>query len=68
MELQDGILQISSFLAVTMGIVVLFVGKRLNDFIGVLRAFSIPEPVSGGLLFSVILGACLRGLGRGRRI
>jgi len=30
MELQDGILHIQSFLAVTIGIIVLFVGKRIN--------------------------------------
>lgn len=55
-EFQDDILHIGSFLAVTIGIVVLFVGKRLNDVIGFLREFSIPEPVTGGLLFSIIFG------------
>jgi len=53
-ELQDGILRVESFLAVTIGIVVLFVGKRLNDRIPFLRNFSIPEPVTGGLLFSIL--------------
>ncbi|MDD1637944.1 MAG: sodium/glutamate symporter, partial [Methylococcaceae bacterium] len=56
MELQDGILHIQSFLAVTIGIVVLFVGKRLNEQVGFLREFSIPEPVTGGLLFSILFG------------
>jgi ESS family glutamate:Na+ symporter len=56
MELHDGILRIESFLAVTIGIVVLFVGKRLNEKIGFLREFSIPEPVTGGLLFSILFG------------
>ncbi|MBV5273235.1 MAG: sodium/glutamate symporter, partial [Lamprocystis purpurea] len=56
MEFQDGVLRIESFLAVTIGIVVLFIGKRLNDTIGILREFSIPEPVTGGLLFSILLG------------
>ena len=56
MEMQDGILQVESFLAITLGIIVLFVGKRLNDAIGFLREFSIPEPVTGGLLFSIIFG------------
>jgi glutamate:Na+ symporter, ESS family len=56
MELQDGILHIQSFLAVTIGIVVLFVGKRLNEQVGFLREFSIPEPVTGGLLFSLLFG------------
>lgn len=54
MELLDGVLRIESFLAVTIGIIVLFVGKRLNDKVRFLRDFSIPEPVTGGLLFSVL--------------
>lgn len=54
MELQDGILRIESFLTVTIGIMVLFVGKRLNERIAFLRNFSIPEPVTGGLLFSIL--------------
>lgn len=56
MELTAGTLHISSFLAVTLGIVVLFVGKRINSAVGFLREFSIPEPVTGGLLFSVLFG------------
>ncbi len=56
MELVDGSLQITSFLAITLGIVVLFVGKRINGVVGFLREFSIPEPVTGGLLFSVLFG------------
>lgn len=56
MEFQDGVLRIESFLAVTIGIIVLFIGKRLNDRIGVLREYSIPEPVTGGLLFSILFG------------
>ena len=54
MELADGVLRIDAFLAVTLGIIVLFVGKRWNDRIGFLREFSIPEPVTGGILFSVL--------------
>ena len=56
MDLTDGVLRIETFFAVTLGIVVLFVGKRLNDAIPFLREFSIPEPVTGGLLFSVLFG------------
>ena len=56
MELTDGTLLIEPFLTVTLGIIVLFVGKRLNDRIPVLREFSIPEPVTGGLLFSILFG------------
>ena len=55
-RLVDGVLYLDAFLAITLGIIVLFVGKRLNDAIGFLREFSIPEPVTGGLLFSVIFG------------
>ncbi len=54
MEEMDGVLHIDQFLAVTLGIIVLFVGKRLNDAVAFLREFSIPEPVTGGLLFSVL--------------
>jgi ESS family glutamate:Na+ symporter len=56
MEMVDGTLRIEPFLAVTLGIFVLFVGKRLNGAVALLREFSIPEPVTGGLLFSVLFG------------
>ncbi len=45
---------IDSFFAVTLGIIVLFVGRRLNQVVGFLKEFSIPEPVSGGIVFSVL--------------
>ena len=48
MEMLDGALRVGPFLAVTLGIIVLFAGKRLNGAIGFLREFSIPEPVTGG--------------------
>lgn len=56
MELQEGVLRVDSFLAVTIGIIVLFVGKRLNDRIRFLRELNIPEPVTGGLLFTILFG------------
>jgi len=56
METVDGVLRIDQFLTVTLGIVVLFVGKRLNEAVAFLREFSIPEPVTGGLLISVLFG------------
>jgi len=55
MEFDNGILQLSAFFSVTLGIVVLFVGKRVNDAVGFLREFSIPEPVTGGLLASLLV-------------
>ena len=54
MGFDAGVLHLGPFAAITVGILVLFVGKRLNDVVGFLREFSIPEPVTGGLLFSVI--------------
>ncbi|MBK1618609.1 sodium/glutamate symporter [Lamprobacter modestohalophilus] len=63
MELAEGILRIDSFLAVTIGVLVLFVGKRLNDKVGLLRELSIPEPVTGGLLFSVLFALVYLGSG-----
>jgi ESS family glutamate:Na+ symporter len=56
MELTDGILHIQPLLTVTFGIVVLFLGKRLNTAIAVFREFSIPEPVTGGMLLAVLIG------------
>jgi len=56
MEFTDGILHIDSFLAITLGIVALFAGRRINDSFDKLRELSIPEPVTGGLLFSLIFG------------
>jgi ESS family glutamate:Na+ symporter len=55
MEFDNGVLQFSAFFSVTLGIVVLFIGKRLNDAIGFLREFSIPEPVTGGLLVTLLI-------------
>ncbi|MGD2137811.1 MAG: sodium/glutamate symporter [Gammaproteobacteria bacterium] len=55
MEFTDANLQLGPFFTVTLGIVVLFVGKRVNDALRVLREFSIPEPVTGGLLFSLLI-------------
>ena len=64
--LQDGEVGMSSFeqknleigpgMAATFGIIVLFLGKRVNDKVPFLREFSIPEPVTGGLLMSIIFG------------
>ena len=56
MDLTGDVLRLEPFLTVTLGIIVLFVGKRLNNRIAFLREFSIPEPVTGGLLFSILFG------------
>ncbi|HED18988.1 MAG TPA: sodium/glutamate symporter, partial [Gammaproteobacteria bacterium] len=56
MEFNNGVLHFGPFFAVTLGIVVLFLGKRVNDTVGILREFSIPEPVTGGMIASLLIG------------
>jgi ESS family glutamate:Na+ symporter len=55
MEFNDSVLQLSAFFSVTLGIIVLFLGKRVNDAVGFLREFSIPEPVTGGLIVTLLI-------------
>jgi hypothetical protein len=57
-ELQpESVVFVRAFLATTVGILVLFVGKALNQRVGALREYNIPEPVTGGLLVAVGLWA-----------
>jgi ESS family glutamate:Na+ symporter len=56
MEYVENTLSISGFLAVTLGIIVLFVGRRVNNSVNFLQEFSIPEPVTGGIIFSLLFG------------
>ena len=49
------VIQLSPLVSTTTGFLVLFVGKRLNQELDVLRNYSIPEPVSGGLLVALLL-------------
>lgn len=51
----DNVLNLSSFFSVTIGIIVLFVGRRINNSSRLLQDFSIPEPVTGGILFSILI-------------
>ncbi len=64
MEIIDGQIQVSSFITVTLGILALFLGKFLNGRIRILRDYTIPEPVSGGLLiaFAITFVHLLSGL------
>jgi ESS family glutamate:Na+ symporter len=55
MNIVDGQIQIASFLTVTLGILVLFLGKKLNQHVRFLRDFTIPEPVSGGLFVAMVI-------------
>jgi ESS family glutamate:Na+ symporter len=55
-ELQPGgSILVQSFLAITLGILVLFLGKSLNQRFKPLREYNIPEPVTGGLLVALAL-------------
>ena len=57
MDVVDGQIQVASFLTVTLGILVLFLGKTLNRRLRFLREYTIPEPVSGGLLVALVITA-----------
>ena len=48
-------IELSPLVSTTTGVLVLFVGKRLNRELKPLRSYSIPEPVSGGLLVAILL-------------
>jgi ESS family glutamate:Na+ symporter len=50
----DQIVTIENFLAYTIGIIVYFVGIKLTARIAFLRTFNIPEPVTGGMIASVM--------------
>ena len=47
------VFEVHSFLALTIGIIVYFLGMRLDRIIPFLRAYNIPEPVTGGILASL---------------
>ena len=47
----------------TLAIIVLFIGKALNFRFTILRDFNIPEPVVGGLLFSIVFAIIHFALG-----
>ena len=57
MELNDSILYFKTFTSITVGIIVLFIGKGLNESVKFLRDFSIPNPVTGGFLFAILSAA-----------
>ncbi|MBM5817526.1 MAG: sodium/glutamate symporter [Cyanobacteria bacterium K_Offshore_surface_m2_239] len=57
----DGQIQVASALTFTLGILVLFLGKSLNRHVRLLRDFTIPEPVSGGLFVALVI-AVLHGV------
>lgn len=54
--LADGVVEVKAFLSVTVAILALFAGKAIGRRVPSLREYNIPEPVTGGLLFAVVLG------------
>ena len=63
MEFINNTLAFPSFHTVTLAIIVLFIGKGLNFRFAILRNFNIPEPVVGGLLFSIVFAIIHFALG-----
>ncbi len=59
----EGTIEVGAFAALTLGIVVYFMGERLTARYAGLRAYSIPEPVSGGIFAAllVLLAVTLTG-------
>lgn len=51
----EHIIQVPDFLAYTIGIIVYFVGVRVNERIAFLRDYNIPEPVTGGILAALVV-------------
>ncbi|MEK6223792.1 MAG: sodium/glutamate symporter, partial [Thermodesulfobacteriales bacterium] len=50
-------IELDSRQTLIIAILVLFVGKKLNKEISFLREYNIPEPVTGGVLASLVFGA-----------
>lgn len=57
-------IEIGGFAAFTIAIIVYFTGVRLTGAIGFLRAYSIPEPVSGGILAALLAWGVVALTGR----
>jgi ESS family glutamate:Na+ symporter len=50
------IVEVDNFFAVNLGFAVFLLGYKLNQLVPALNRFSIPEPVTGGLLASISVG------------
>ncbi len=51
--LSDSVIQFDSFVTLTLGIIVLFIGIKITARIGFLQKYNIPEPVTGGIFASL---------------
>ena len=56
-------MELSPRQTIILAILVLFAGKHLNRRIGFLRDYNIPEPVTGGILASLIVSVIYTGTG-----
>lgn len=52
--MEDNVFLIDNFLTYTIGIIVFFLGMKLNDRVRFLRDYNIPEPVTGGIVASLV--------------
>jgi ESS family glutamate:Na+ symporter len=59
----NSVVIIDEFLAFTIGIVVFFLGMKLNARVPFLREYNIPEPVTGGILASLVVLGLHAGMG-----
>ncbi len=51
--LSDSVIRFDSFVTLTLGIIVLFIGIKITARIGFLQKYNIPEPVTGGIFASL---------------
>ena len=62
--MSENLIVVDDFLTYTIGIVVYFLGMRLTGRIDFLRAYNIPEPVTGGILAALLLLAVYLATGQ----
>lgn len=60
----ENLIVVDDFLTYTIGIVVYFLGMRLTGHVAFLRAYNIPEPVTGGILAALVLLAVYLATGQ----
>ena len=60
--LSESVIQLDSFVTLTLGIIVLFIGIKITARIDFLQKYNIPEPVTGGI-FASLAGLALYLLG-----
>lgn len=52
--MEDGVFVVENFLAYTIGIIVYFIGMSLTHRVQWLKTYNIPEPVTGGIIASLV--------------